>query len=74
MKVLECVVHRFGEGAHLRDVMQEEYVRRLISPDEVEDILDNPKLIEAARQKMKEAFFWQARPEEAHQAHGRDRR
>jgi nucleotide-binding universal stress UspA family protein len=54
VKVLECVVHRFGEGAHLRDVMQEEYVRRLISPDEVEDILDNPKLIEAARKKMEE--------------------
>ena len=34
--------------------MQEEYVRRLISPDEVEDILDNHKLIEAARKKMEE--------------------
>ena len=53
-KVLEYVVHRLGDGAHLRDVMQEEYVRRLISPDEVEDILDNPKLIEAARKKMEE--------------------
>ena len=57
MKVLEYVVHRFGEGAHLRDVMQEEYVRRLVSPDEVEDILDNPKLIEAARKKMEEDLF-----------------
>ena len=34
--------------------MQEEYVRRLASPDEVEDILDNPRLIEAARKKMEE--------------------
>jgi hypothetical protein len=32
--------------------MQEEYVRRLASPDEVEDILDNPRLVEAARKKM----------------------
>ena len=31
--------------AHLRDVMQEEYVRRLVSPDEVEEILGNPRLI-----------------------------
>ena len=34
--------------------MQEEYVRRLASPEEVEDILDNPRLIEAARKKMEE--------------------
>ncbi len=51
-KVLEYVIHRLGDGAHLRDVMQEEYVRRLASADEVEDILDNPRLIEAARKKM----------------------
>jgi len=25
--------------------MQEEYVRRLVSPDEVEEILGNPRLI-----------------------------
>jgi hypothetical protein len=53
-KVLEYVAHRLGDGAHLRDVMQEEYVRRLVSPDEVEEILGNPRLIEAARKKMKE--------------------
>jgi hypothetical protein len=29
--------------------MQEEYVRRLASPEEVEESLDNPGLIEAAR-------------------------
>lgn len=53
-KVLEYVVHRLGDGADLRDVMQEEYVRRLVSPDEVEEILGNPRLIEAARTKMEE--------------------
>ena len=35
-------------------MMQEEYVRRLVSPDEVEDILDNPGLIETARKRMEE--------------------
>jgi hypothetical protein len=35
-------------------VIQEEYVRRLASSDEVEDILDNPRLIETARKKMEE--------------------
>lgn len=52
-KVLEYVVHRLGDGADLRDVMQEEYVR-LVSSDEVEEILGNPRLIEAARTKMEE--------------------
>lgn len=43
-------------GAHLGDVVQEEYVRRLTSPEEVEQILDNPKLIEAARKALGEDF------------------
>ena len=34
--------------------MQEEYVSRLASPAEVEQILDNPRLVEAARKKMEE--------------------
>ena len=34
--------------------MQEEYVSRLASPVEVEQILDNPRLVEAARKKMEE--------------------
>ena len=33
------------DGAHLRDVMQEEYVRRLVSPNELEEILGNLRLI-----------------------------
>ena len=44
-KVLEYVVYRLGDGTHLRDAMQEEYVRRLVSPDEVEEILGNPRLL-----------------------------
>ena len=45
-KVLEYISHRIGEGAHLRDVVQEEYVRRHASPAELDEILDNPKLVE----------------------------
>ena len=54
--VLEYIIHRVGDGAHLRDVMQEEYVRRHLYQDEVEDILQNPKLVESARKKMEEYF------------------
>lgn len=55
-KVLEYICHRVGNGAHLRDVMQEEYVRRHASSDEVQDILDNPRLVETAHEKMREDF------------------
>ena len=54
--VLEYVVHCLGDGAHLRDVMQEEYVRHLVSPGEIEEILGNPRLIEVARKKMEESL------------------
>ena len=33
-KVLEYIIHRLGDGAHLRHVMQEQYVRRCASPEE----------------------------------------
>lgn len=52
--MLEYIIHRISDGAHLRDVMQEQYVRRCASPDEVEEILKNPRLVEAARKQMKE--------------------
>ena len=55
-KVLEYVCHRVGEGAHLRDVVQEEYVRRNASPTEIEDIVENPRLVETAHQQMREDF------------------
>jgi hypothetical protein len=55
-KVFEYIQHRIGEGAHLRDVLQEEYVRRHASNTEVEDIINNPKLIEAAHEEMRKDF------------------
>lgn len=54
-RVLDYVVHRIGDGARFEDVLQEEYVRRYASPDEVEDILlDDPRLVQVARTKMEE--------------------
>jgi hypothetical protein len=55
-KVREYVIHRVSEGAHLRDVLQEEYVRRNASSDEIEHILENPELIEAAHEQMNDEF------------------
>ena len=55
-KVIEYVIHRIHEGGHLRDVLQEEYVRRNASAAEIDDILQNPKLIEAAHEQMRDEF------------------
>ncbi len=55
-RVIEYVIHRIGDGAHLRDVLGEEYVRRNASPVEIEQILENPKLIETAHEKMRDDF------------------
>jgi hypothetical protein len=55
-KVLEYVIHRIEDGANLREVMQEEYVRRNASADEVQSILENPRLIQAAGEQLREDF------------------
>ncbi len=55
-KVREYIIHRVGDGAHLREVLQEEYVRRNASPQEVERILENPELIEAAHEQLRNDF------------------
>ena len=55
-KVLEYVIHRIVDGAHLREVLQEEYVRRNASRAEIDDILQNPRLVEAAGEQLREYF------------------
>lgn len=55
-KVLEYVIHRIEDGANLREVLQEEYVRRNATAEEIESILENPRLIQAAGEQMREDF------------------
>jgi hypothetical protein len=55
-RVIEYIIHRLGDGASLREILQEEYVRRNASPDEVDEICSNPRLVEAARERMEEDF------------------
>ena len=42
-KVLEYVAHRLNDGAHLRDVLQEEYVVRNSTQAEREEIRVDPR-------------------------------
>ena len=37
-------------------MLQEEYVRRNASSEEIETILDNPRLVETAREEMRKDF------------------
>lgn len=55
-KVLAYVLHRIGDGASLRDIVNEEYVRRNASPSEVEDVLARPDLITRAREELERDF------------------
>lgn len=55
-RVMEYICHRIADGAHLRDVLGEEYVRRNASPSEVDEILENPRLIEVAHREMLKDF------------------
>ncbi len=55
-RVVGYILNRLGEGAHLPDVIQEDYVRRNASPAEVEEILQNPKLLESAHEHMRQDF------------------
>ena len=55
-KVLEYVIHRIEDGANLREVLQEEYIRRNTTAEEVQRILENPRLIEAAGEQLREDF------------------
>ena len=55
-KVLEYVIHRIEDGANLREVLGEEYVRRNATTEEVQRILENPRLIEAAGEQLREDF------------------
>jgi hypothetical protein len=55
-RVLDYLVQRMDEGVRLEDAVEEDYVRRNLTASQVEDIKSNPRLLEAARERMQEAF------------------
>ncbi len=55
-KVLRYIISRIEEGANLREVLQEEYIRRNATPNEIRSILENPQLVEAAGEQMRKDF------------------
>jgi hypothetical protein len=55
-RVLNYIVHRIEDGANLDEVLNEQYVRRNASPDEVREILNNPRLVQAAHLGLRRDF------------------
>jgi hypothetical protein len=55
-KVLQYIIHRISEETPLREVMQEDYVRRNCSQDEIHKILNDPELVHACREHLWRTF------------------
>ncbi len=55
-KVLQYTIHRIEKEARLREVVQEDYVRRNATSDEVKQICSNPRLVAAARESLGHDF------------------
>src|SRR5215218_2397604 len=55
-KVLRYIIHRIDEDGDLHEVLEEPYVRRNCSQDEIDEIRTNPELVNACREHLKEAF------------------
>lgn len=55
-KVREYIVHRTCHGALLNDVLQEEYVKRGCSQNELNEILRDPRLIREEREELQRFF------------------
>lgn len=51
-KVISYVAHRLDDGARLDEAIKDEYVRRQTSSNELQQILDDRRIIEAARRRM----------------------
>ena len=55
-KVLRYIIHRIDEDGDLHEVLEEPYVRRNCSQDEIDEIRTNPELVHACREHLEEAF------------------
>jgi hypothetical protein len=55
-KVLRYINHRIDVDVDLREVLQEPYVRRNCSQDEIDEILRNPELVHHCREHLAHVF------------------
>jgi hypothetical protein len=55
-KVLRYTIHRIDEDANFREVLEEPYVRRNCSQEEIEEIRSSPELVYACREHLERVF------------------
>ena len=55
-RVREYITHRLKEGAHLREVLQEEYVRRNCTRAELDEIVMDPRVVQQDREGLAQYF------------------
>ncbi|MBA3423394.1 MAG: hypothetical protein H0U04_02430 [Rubrobacter sp.] len=55
-RVREYIGHRLCQGAHLEDVLQDEYVRRNCTQEEIDGIIQDPRLIHEDRESLHRLF------------------
>lgn len=55
-RVREYIIHRVNHGAHLKEVLGEDYVRRNCTEKEVNEIIRDPRLIHETRLNLERLF------------------
>jgi hypothetical protein len=55
-KVLRYIIHRIDEDVPFYEVLEEPYVRRNCSQEEIDEIRSNPELVQACREHLEETF------------------
>lgn len=55
-KVRGYIAHRLDHGAHLAEVLQDGYVRRTCSEEEVDEIIRDPRLVHHDRVSLRRLF------------------
>jgi hypothetical protein len=55
-KVLRYIIHRMDQDGAFHDVLEEPYVRRNCSQEEIDEIRSNPELVQACREHLEETF------------------
>lgn len=54
--VLRYIIHRLQNGASLDEAVSDDYVRRNLSRTEVEEVINDPGLVRAVRERMESDF------------------
>jgi hypothetical protein len=55
-RVIEYVIREVHNGRRLMEVINDPYVRNRLSDEKVQNVLENPEVVDALEQEIKSAF------------------